>query len=175
MLGFNALAVNAHRDESTSENRGSRGALTPACNASQNARGDAIARAARMINEHARFQLEAGKLGREHVFQVTVFEHEERRRKRYFAETQCSDPFHLVIQFIIRDAPDLDSLVARFVGQLEHRGFEARRMRLCSPQGKWEAWGPVPSAAVHPAAADPPPLETADMRRIAGVKSGGNA
>lgn len=129
-----------------------------------------------MINEHARFQLEASKLGREHVFQVTVFEKEERRRKRYFAETQCSDPFHLVIQFIIRDAPDFDSLLQRFVGQLEHRGFEARRMRLSSSAGKWQPWGAVPHAGEGPlrVADEPPPIETADERRIAGVKSGAN-
>ena len=128
-----------------------------------------------MINEHARFQLEASKLGRDHVFQVTVFEKEERRRKRYFAETQCSDPFHLVIQFIIRDAPDFASLVQRFVGQLQHRGFEPRRMRLCTPMGKWQAWGAVPNAIegaiLEPD--EPPPIETADERRITGVKTGG--
>ena len=49
---------------------------------------------------------EFAKLGRDLVFQVTVFEREERKRRKLFAETQCSDPFHLVIQFIIRDAPD---------------------------------------------------------------------
>lgn len=103
-----------------------------------------------MIQEHARFQLEANRLGRDHVFQVTVFEKDERRRKRYFAETQCSDPFHLVIQFIIRDAPNLAGLVRRFVGQLEHRGFEPRRMRVCEPTGKWQPWGPVPHVGEAP-------------------------
>ena len=127
-----------------------------------------------MISEHARFQLEASKLGRDHVFQVTVFEAEERRRKRYFAETQCSDPFHLVIQFIIRDAPDFDALLQRFVGQLEHRGFEPRRMRLCAPTGKWQPWGPVPFLGAGPllVAPEPPAIETAEERRITGVKSG---
>ena len=138
---------------------------------------ECLARAVRvgaiMINEHARFQLEASKLGREHVFQVTVFEKEERRRKRYFAETQCSDPFHLVIQFIIRDAPDFDGLLQRFVGQLAHRGFEPRRMRLCSPTGKWQAWGAVPDAGTGPVLDpdEPPPIETAAERRLTGVKS----
>lgn len=130
-----------------------------------------------MINEHARFQLEASKLGRDHVFQVTVFEKEERRRKRYFAETQCSDPFHLVIQFIIRDAPDFDGLLQRFVGQLQHRGFEPRRMRLCTPTGKWQAWGEVPHVGAGPLliADEPPAIETADERRITGVKNSAKA
>ncbi len=136
-------------------------------------RGRPIGVGAVMINEHARFQLEASKLGRDHVFQVTVFEKEERRRKRYFAETQCSDPFHLVIQFIIRDAPDFDALLGRFVGQLEHRGFEPRRIRLCTPTGKWQAWGPVPHLGTgpFPVADEPPPIETADDRRITGMKT----
>ena len=96
-----------------------------------------------MITEHSRFQLEASKLGREVVFQVTVFQKEERRRVRLFAATQCSDPFHFLIQFIIREAPDFDSLVQRFVRQLEHRGFEPARMRLRAA-GKWDKWLPVP-------------------------------
>ena len=96
-----------------------------------------------MITEHSRFQLEASKLGREVVFQVTVFQKEERRRKRLFAATQCSDPFHFLIQFIIREAPDFDSLVQRFVRQLEHRGFEPARMRM-RDSGKWDKWLPVP-------------------------------
>jgi hypothetical protein len=127
-----------------------------------------------MINEHARFQLEASKLGRDHVFQVTVFEKEERRRKRYFAETQCSDPFHLVIQFIIRDAPDFANLVQRFVGQLQHRGFEPRRMRLSTPAGKWQPWGAVPDASEGAVLVpdEPTTNETDDERRIAGVKTG---
>lgn len=121
-----------------------------------------------MIREYARFQLEASKLGRDVVFQVTVFEKEERRRKKLFAETQCSDPFHLVIQFIIREAPDFDTLLQRFVAQLEHRGFAPQRLRLREEtSGKWLAWGEVPwrSGADVVAAADPPPLQTADDRR----------
>ena len=96
-----------------------------------------------MITEHSRFQLEASKLGREVVFQVTVFQKEERRRKRLFAATQCSDPFHFLIQFIIREAPDFDGLLHRFIRQLEHRGFEPARMRMHS-KGKWDKWQPVP-------------------------------
>lgn len=130
-----------------------------------------------MINEHARFQLEASKLGRDHVFQVTVFEKEERRRKRYFAETQCSDPLHLVIQFIIRDAPDFDGLLQRFVGQLQHRGFEPRRMRVRSAEGKWQAWGAVPVLEGQTGAIvqDPPAMETAENRRITGVSGSGKS
>jgi len=96
-----------------------------------------------VITEHSRFQLEASKLGRDTVFQVTVFEREERKRKRLFAETQCADPFHLVIQFIIREAPDFDTLLQRFVRQLEHRGFLPTRMRM-RDGGKWREWQAVP-------------------------------
>jgi len=96
-----------------------------------------------LITEHSRFQLEASKLGREVVFQVTVFQKEERRRKRLFAATQCSDPFHFLIQFIIREAPDFDGLLQRFMRQLEHRGFEPARLRMRN-EGKWDKWLPVP-------------------------------
>ncbi|MFT7581064.1 MAG: hypothetical protein ACI9MR_002738, partial [Myxococcota bacterium] len=44
------------------------------------------------IREFNRFQLEATKLGRNVVFQVTVFEKKERNKSRLYAETQCSDP-----------------------------------------------------------------------------------
>jgi hypothetical protein len=97
-----------------------------------------------LIKEHARFQLEASKLGREVVFQVTVFEREERRRKRLFAATQCYDPFHFLIQFIIRDAPDFDALLDRFIKQLAHRGFEPLRMRLRDGE-RWQEWTAVPA------------------------------
>ncbi len=110
----------------------------------------------RVITEHSRFQLEASKLGREVMFQVTVFEKEERRRKKLFAETQCSDPFHLVIQFIIREAPDFDGLLQRFVKQLEHRGFIPARMRMRNG-GKWDAWTPVPYVGGPPAPHVPAP------------------
>lgn len=120
-----------------------------------------------VITEHSRFQLEASKLGRDLIFQVTVFEKEERKRKKLFAETQCSDPFHLVIQFIIREAPDFDTLLQRFVRQLEHRGFTPNRMRMRA-EGKWEPWVPVPYVSGMPAVAqpEPPVIETADDRSI---------
>jgi hypothetical protein len=120
-----------------------------------------------VITEHARFQLEASKLGRDLVFQVTVFEKEERKRKKLFAETQCSDPFHLVIQFIIREATDFDNLLQRFVTQLEHRGYSPARMRM-RQSGKWQDWTPVPfvSPAIAAGGNAPPPIPTADDKVI---------
>ncbi len=123
-----------------------------------------------MITEHSRFQLEASKLGRDVVFQVTVFQKEERRRRRLFAATQCSDPFHFLIQFIIREAPDFDTLLSRFVGQLEHRGFEALRMRMRG-DGKWEPWMPVPRFG----GADTPEAAAAAAARLAEVRGGNRA
>lgn len=120
-----------------------------------------------MITEHSRFQLEATKLGRELMFQVTVFEREERRRKKLFAETQCSDPFHLVIQFIIREAPDFETLLQRFVGQLEHRGFQPTRMRTRA-NDKWQEWSAVPylSGSVAAAQPDPPVIENSESKKV---------
>ena len=77
----------------------------------------------RVIKEYNRFQLEASKLGRSVVFQVTVFEKMERNRGKLFAETQCSDPLHFIIQFIIREAATFDVLLEKFVQQLVHVGF----------------------------------------------------
>lgn len=102
-----------------------------------------------MTTEHSRFQLEASKLGRDVIFQVTVFEKEERKRKKLFAETSCADPFHLIIQFIIREAPDFDTLLQRFVRQLEHRGFAPIRMRHLTG-GKWAEWQAVPFTGEGP-------------------------
>ncbi len=126
-----------------------------------------------MITEHSRFQLEASKLGRDLVFQVTVFEKEERRRKKLFAETQCSDPFHLVIQFIIREAPDFETLLQRFVAQLEHRGFQPIRMRTRN-EGRWQDWQTVPyvSGAVVAAQPAPPVIETADQKPLTSRNKG---
>lgn len=90
-----------------------------------------------MIHEHGRFQLEASKLGRGVVFQVTVFAKVVRRRTRLFAETQCSDPYQFVIQFIIKDAESVDEVIDRFIAQLRHRGFDPERYRV---QGD-DAWG----------------------------------
>lgn len=126
-----------------------------------------------VITEHSRFQLEATKLGRELMFQVTVFEREERRRKKLFAETQCSDPFHLVIQFIIREAPDFETLLQRFVAQLEHRGFQPTRMRTRLNE-KWQDWAAVPyiSGAVIAAQPDPPVIETSDAKKVTSRSKG---
>ena len=127
-----------------------------------------------VISEHSRFQLEAAKLGRDLTFQVTVFEKEERKRKKLFAETQCSDPFHLVIQFIIREAPDFDTLLQRFVRQLEHRGFAPTRMRTRVSE-RWQEWQAVPyvSSGSLTAQADPPVIETAEAKPVSRAKSAG--
>ena len=92
-----------------------------------------------MISEHSRFQLEATKLGRNVVFQVTVFQKKERNRSKLFAETQCSDPFHFIIQFIIREAPTFEILLEKFSRQLAHRGFTPVRYRVRG-EGKWGDW-----------------------------------
>jgi hypothetical protein len=92
-----------------------------------------------VIKEYLRFQLEASKLGRVVVFQVTVFEKSEKQKTKLFAETQCSDPIHFLIQFIIKEASDFDSLLNKFLEQLEHRGFRATRYRI-REKGKWMEW-----------------------------------
>ncbi len=93
-----------------------------------------------MIKEHGRFQLEASKLGRLVVFQVTVFEKIDRRRTRLFAETQCSDPYHFIIQFVIKDAESMEEIIRLFTDQLLHRGFEPHRVRIFKERwGSWEA------------------------------------
>ncbi|HIN86136.1 MAG TPA: hypothetical protein EYN06_06620 [Myxococcales bacterium] len=95
-----------------------------------------------MIREFKRFQLEATKLGRNVVFQITVFEKTERNRTKLFAETQCSDPLHFIIQFIIRDATSFDNLIEKFVQQLTHRGFSPVQYRI-RDDGKWQIWIPI--------------------------------
>ena len=95
------------------------------------------------IDVFCRFQLEAVKLGREVTFQVTVFEKKERGRRRLFAETQCADPLQYIIQFVIRDATDLDGVLERFVRQLVHRGFAPIQYRQRSDSGAWQPWIPL--------------------------------
>jgi len=95
----------------------------------------------------SRFQLEASKLGRIVVFQVTVFERKERNKTRLFAETQCSDPLQYLIQFVIKDAPDMDGIIDRFVAQLVHRGFKPLRHRFRLEDTSWDAWRDI--AVVH--------------------------
>lgn len=97
-----------------------------------------------MIKEFKRFQLEATKLGRSVVFQVTVFEKTERRGKKLFAETQCSDPLHFIIQFVIKEAPSFDKLLERFLRQLNHRGFTPVRYRTRG-EIRWNEWMPINS------------------------------
>jgi hypothetical protein len=98
-----------------------------------------------VIREHSRFQLEATKLGRDVVFQVTVFEKRERRGTRLYAETQCSDPYHYIIQFIIREAQSFDEVVTKFERLLLHRGFTPLRFRVFGTDErfnvqKWLEW-----------------------------------
>lgn len=96
-----------------------------------------------MLKEHARFQLEATKLGRTVTFQVTVFEKRERRGSRLFAETQCYDPYNFMIHFIIRDAETFEGVLDRFIAQLLHRGFEPirYRIRLFDEKTGYQRWG----------------------------------
>jgi hypothetical protein len=101
-----------------------------------------------MLKEHSRFQLEAAKLGRTIVFQVTVFERSDKTRTRLYAETQCSDPLHFLLQFIVRDAPDFDTLLDKFLAELEFRGFSATRYRLREPRA-WGEWQGLADRAVR--------------------------
>jgi len=101
-----------------------------------------------VIREYNRFQLEASKLGRAVVFQVTVFEKTERNRRKLFAETQCSDPLHFIIQFIIREAATFDVLLEKFVQQLTHRGFSPVRYRIRG-DGKWQSWTPIDASQIQ--------------------------
>jgi hypothetical protein len=102
-----------------------------------------------MVTEHSRFQLEATKLERTVVFQVTAVARTDRGRTRLSAETQCSDPQNFLLQFIVRDATDFDDLLARFRQALDHRGFVPVRYRLREENGAWSDWialGPVAAA-----------------------------
>lgn len=98
------------------------------------------------IREHSRLQLEATKLGRNVVFQVTVFERKDRSKSRLYAETQCYDPLQHMIQFVIRDAADIDAVIDMFARQLLHRGFVPVKYRLKNASGSWDAWNQVPES-----------------------------
>jgi len=92
-----------------------------------------------MMREYSRFQLEATKLGKTVVFQVTVFERTDKAKRTLYAETQCSDPFHFLLQFIVKDATDFDDLLHKFIEELCYRGFEPVRYRVSG--GKtWGDW-----------------------------------
>lgn len=93
-----------------------------------------------------RFQYEATKLGRTVIFQVTVFEKKERNKARLYAETQCYDPLQFLIQFVIRDAPDLDAVIDRFTQQLIHRGFSPMQFRVKNDNGTWGTWSHIEAA-----------------------------
>lgn len=101
-----------------------------------------------MITEYNRFQLEATKLGRIVSFQVTVFEKTDRNRRKLFAETQCSDPLHFIIQFIIREAPNFEVLLEKFCHQLVNRGFAPTKYRVRG-EGKWQEWTPIEIVAAN--------------------------
>jgi hypothetical protein len=94
------------------------------------------------VEEFGRFQLEATKVGRTVVFQVTVFRRTDPRREKLFAETQCSDPMHYIIQFVIRDETTLEGILKKFRLQLLHRGFVPVRVRLRTGK-QWEGWSPI--------------------------------
>ena len=98
------------------------------------------------IKHFKRFQYEATKLGRTVVFQVTVFEKKERNKARLYAETQCYDPLQFLIQFVIRDAPDLDAVIDRFTQQLIHRGFSPLQFRVKNDNGSWGTWSHIEAA-----------------------------
>ena len=98
------------------------------------------------IKHFKRFQYEATKLGRTVVFQVTVFEKKERNKARLYAETQCYDPLQFLIQFVIRDAPDLDTVIERFTQQLIHRGFSPLQFRVKNDNGSWGTWAHIEAA-----------------------------
>ncbi len=104
-----------------------------------------------MMQEHSRFQLEATKLAHTVVFQVTVFSRNDKARTRLYAETQCSDPLHFLLQFVVRDAPDFDSLLQKFLAELTHRGFEPQRYRMRNGAA-WQEWMPVPPLDLSPMA-----------------------
>jgi hypothetical protein len=99
-----------------------------------------------MVREHGRFQLEATKLGRTVVFQVTVYERADKARARLSAETQCTDPQHFIVQFIVRDAPDFESLLRKFQEELEFRGFAAVRYRRRDAD-RWGDWAELAAGA----------------------------
>ncbi|PIE18988.1 MAG: hypothetical protein CSA66_03340 [Proteobacteria bacterium] len=73
-----------------------------------------------------------------------MFEKKERNKSRLFAETQCYDPLQYMIQFVIRDAVDLDGVIEAFSKQLIHRGFAPMKLRVKNDDGTWAAWAAIP-------------------------------
>jgi hypothetical protein len=45
-----------------------------------------------------------------------------------------------MIQFVVRDAPDIDTVIQRFVAQLIHRGFSPQSYRVKTDSGRWAEW-----------------------------------
>ena len=91
----------------------------------------------------SRFQLEAEKLNRHVVFQVTVYKKKTKNSTRLFAETQCSDPYNYMVQFVIRECTDFDDLLTKFLAQLDYRGYSPLRYRK-KEGGVWGEWIPIP-------------------------------
>ena len=97
-----------------------------------------------MVRIDRRFQLESEKLGRKVVFQVTVYEKKNARKDpRYFAQTECEDPYHYRVQFIIKDSPSFEALLDTFIQQLNFRGYTPLRYRIKSDKG-WSDWIEIP-------------------------------
>ena len=93
-----------------------------------------------MIKEHGKIQVAAEKNGRSVIFDLRVFERKIRKKRKLFAETQCSDTHHFIIQFFVKDADSVEEIIQRFCKQLAHRGFEPVRLRhLKRGWGPWEA------------------------------------
>jgi len=97
-----------------------------------------------MIKEHGKIQVTAEKHGKSVVFDLKVFERNTRKKRKLFAETQCSDTHHFIIQFFIKEADTVDEIITRFCSQLAHRGFEPIRLRF--KQRGWGPWEPITAA-----------------------------
>jgi len=90
-----------------------------------------------MIKEHSTIQVSADRHGRSVVFDLKVFERNTRKKTKLFAETQCADNHHFIIQFFVKEADSVDEIIQLFCGQLIHRGFEPSQLRF-----KNRGWGP---------------------------------
>ena len=57
-----------------------------------------------------------------------------------------SNALQFLIQFVIRDAPDLDAVIDRFTQQLIHRGFSPLQFRVKNDNGSWGTWSHIEAA-----------------------------
>ena len=106
-----------------------------------------------MITEHCQFQMETTKLGRDVDFKVMVFERRDRRGKRLFAETQCSDPNNFLVQFVIRDASAFEEVLTKLQRQMIYRGYVPLRYRVRQRDEetgyeRWLPWNELDQDAV---------------------------